>query len=275
MTRAGTVKNFSWFRMYSEAIDDEKLRLLAFEDRWHYVAILCLKSKGILDECDTLLMRKVAVKMGLDLRSLEEVVRRLSEVGLIDEHTLQPLAWDTRQFQSDSSTERTRAWRERKNSANVSQERHGNVTVTVQDTDTDTDTEKDKKKNIAKRTATKVATPDGVPASLWNDFLAVRKMKKLAITQTALDGLQREAQKARLSLAEVLTICCQRGWGSFKASWDWSDAPKQIDQPRKTQHQLNGESTLRTMFPTMYQDQPTAIEGEVIHDTTTATRLLG
>lgn len=128
-------KKLPWFRAYTEMVDDEKLRLLAFEDRWHFVALLCLKGQGVLDESDALLFRKVAVKLGVDMRTLEEVARRLAEVGLIDEKTLQPLAWDDRQYKSDSSAERTRAYRER-------MKRHSDVTVTAQETDTETDTDK-------------------------------------------------------------------------------------------------------------------------------------
>lgn len=95
------MKSLPWFRMYHEAIDDEKLRLLACEDRWHFVALLCCKAKGILDEGGTLMRRKVAVKLGLSTNELDEVARRLDEVGLIDGATLQPLAWGSRQAQSD------------------------------------------------------------------------------------------------------------------------------------------------------------------------------
>ena len=58
-----TVKTLPWLRLYTEIIDDEKLGLLAFEDRWHFIAILCLKGKGVLDgEPDTeMLQRKVAL----------------------------------------------------------------------------------------------------------------------------------------------------------------------------------------------------------------------
>ena len=102
-----------WFRLYSEIVDDEKLRLLAFEDRWHYVAILCCKSKGILAENGLeMLFRKVAVKLGLQVRELEEVARRLAEVGLIEKDTLEPIGWDGRQFVSDNSTPRSRKSRE-------------------------------------------------------------------------------------------------------------------------------------------------------------------
>lgn len=64
-----------------------------------------------------------------------------------------------------------------------------------------------------------INTPDGVALTLWSDFLILRKAKKLPITQTALDGIKREAEKAGLSLNEVITICCERGWGGFKADW--------------------------------------------------------
>lgn len=144
-----------WWRAYNEMVDDEKLRLLAFEDRWHFVALLCCKGAGILDADDTpeLMRRKVAVKLGLDMRAFEEAIRRIAEVGLIDKETLQPLKWNKRQHRSDSSAERTRKYRENKkkkasddNATDgtrrgdgdvTSQKRHGDAL----DTDTDTDTE--------------------------------------------------------------------------------------------------------------------------------------
>lgn len=203
------MKPLSWFRLYAEAVDDEKLRLLAFEDRWHFVALLCCKASGILDGDDLpLMMRKVAVKLGLDLRELGEVARRLAEVGLVDRETLQPIAWDHRQFQSDTSTERVKAYRER-------QKRYGNVSVTAQETETETETEKRKAR---KRSATPSAPPD-VPADLWNDWLAVRKAKHQPLTMTALNGVRREAAKAKLSLADAIRISVEKGWAGFSFSW--------------------------------------------------------
>jgi uncharacterized protein YdaU (DUF1376 family) len=63
------------------------------------------------------------------------------------------------------------------------------------------------------------ATPDGVSDSVWQDYVILRKSKKAAITQTAINGLKREAQKAHLSLEAALRICCERGWVGFKADW--------------------------------------------------------
>jgi len=105
-----------WFRMYHRIIDDEKIRLLAFEDRWHFVAICCLK-----------------------VRVLDEISRRLAEVGLIDGH-LNPVAWDELQYKSDSSTKRVQDFRKRqKEQPRNRVKRSRNVSVTAQETDTDTE----------------------------------------------------------------------------------------------------------------------------------------
>lgn len=104
-----------WFRFHCDAVDDDKLRLLAYEDRWHFVALLCCKGSGILDEKDPILKRrKVAIKLGLSQAELDEVVRRLAEVNLVTNETLQPVSWNKRQYKSDNSTERVRRCRERK-----------------------------------------------------------------------------------------------------------------------------------------------------------------
>ena len=216
--------NLPWFRAYTEMVDDEKLRLLAFEDRWHFVALLCLKGQGVLDETGHLLFRKVAVKLGLDVRSVEEVARRLSEVGLIDEKTLQPIAWEARQFRSDSSAARVAAYRARKKQV---VKRDGNVTVTAQDTDTDTDTDKEEEEEKTKKTAPRkracrqpaVQCPDGVDQQVWNDWLALRKEKRASVTQTVIDGAMGEAEKAGMTFEDFLRVWCRRGTQGLEAAW--------------------------------------------------------
>jgi len=131
-----------WFRAYAGIIDDDKLRLLAFEDRWHFVALCALKCSGLLDEPQGQLRdRKIAVKMGVQVRELEEISRRLNEVGLVDEN-LNPQKWNDLQYQSDNSTERVKKYRE-KQRCNGKQ-RLGNVSVTAQETDTETESKSPK-----------------------------------------------------------------------------------------------------------------------------------
>lgn len=71
----------------------------------------------------------------------------------------------------------------------------------------------------AKRSKSAVVQPEGVNDSVWSDFLALRKTKRAPLTATALEGIAREASKARMSLSDVLALCCTRGWQGFKADW--------------------------------------------------------
>ena len=61
--------------------------------------------------------------------------------------------------------------------------------------------------------------PEGVDAQLWADWLAVRKAKRAPLTATALAGVQREAAKAGITLAEALRCCVEAGWQGFRAEW--------------------------------------------------------
>ena len=58
-----------------------------------------------------------------------------------------------------------------------------------------------------------------------NDWLALRKSKRAAVTATAISGIAREAEKAGCSLEEALAMSCARGWTGFKAEWMTRDAP--------------------------------------------------
>ena len=70
-----------------------------------------------------------------------------------------------------------------------------------------------------KKKATVVATPVGVSESVWQDFVKHRKAKKAQVTQTVIDGIAREAQKAGWSLDDALRETIVRNWASFKADW--------------------------------------------------------
>ena len=76
-----------------------------------------------------------------------------------------------------------------------------------------------------------IAKPEGLADLLWNDFLILRKSKKLPLTQTAFDGIAREAKKANKSLPEAIQLCCERGWGGFKSEWLQIESVKTQDKP--------------------------------------------
>lgn len=217
-----------WFRLWTDAVDDEKLRLLAFEDRWHFVALLCLKAKGLLDTPTTpeLLGRKVGVKLGLTEPAREEVKRRLLEVELIDANW-QPIGWDHRQFQSDH----TAAERKRKQRAREREK----VTVTSSHSDshngtrgrsqpqsqiTDTETEKDKHPLTGveggrgtARAAPALVLHDSLPTADWDDWLTHRRTRRWPMSVMALQK-QLNVLKAfdRDTQAQIIGNSIQAGW---------------------------------------------------------------
>lgn len=59
----------------------------------------------------------------------------------------------------------------------------------------------------------------GVSAELISDWLALRKAKKAPVTKIAMAGIEREASKAGITIADALRLCCERGWQGFNAEW--------------------------------------------------------
>jgi hypothetical protein len=100
-----------------------------------------------------------------------------------------------------------------------------------------------------------VAPPIGVTDSVWQDWLSLRKTKKAAVTQTAIDGIAREASKAGVSLQVALETCCARGWTGFKADWlkdkgeQKSFAEKDYDFKRARWEAMTGRTQGQEMKP--------------------------
>jgi uncharacterized protein YdaU (DUF1376 family) len=61
--------------------------------------------------------------------------------------------------------------------------------------------------------------PSDVDLLIWQDFVKHRKAKKSPITETALNMIRTEANKANWKLQDALTEICSRGWTGFKADW--------------------------------------------------------
>ncbi|WP_343499229.1 YdaU family protein [Achromobacter denitrificans] len=59
----------------------------------------------------------------------------------------------------------------------------------------------------------------GVSPDVAAEFLAIRSRKRAPLTELALAGVQREADKAGLTLDAALRKCVERGWQGFDAGW--------------------------------------------------------
>jgi phage replication protein O, N-terminal domain len=88
------------------------------------------------------------------------------------------------------------------------------------------------KKNT-KKSVLELLADFGITGQLADDFMIHRKACKAPITETALKGFQREADKAGIPLAEAITISIERNWLGFKSEWDWRGDGVIHRQPQK------------------------------------------
>lgn len=226
-----------WFRMYTDFLNDPKLIALAFEDQRHFIGVLALKSDGALEAYvdEQLMDRIVAQRLWIDHGVIREVKRRLVAAGLIDS-AWQPLAWDRRQFKSDSSKDRVAAYRANKKAGNgdvTLQQRKSSAVDT--DTDTDTDKEEEKKEDTPRKRSApppSVVKPDDVDPQTWADWCQLRKAKRATVSLTVIDGARDEAAKAGMSLEPFLKIWCRRGSQGLEASWLKPDERSSAKQPQ-------------------------------------------
>jgi hypothetical protein len=61
--------------------------------------------------------------------------------------------------------------------------------------------------------------PDDVDDALWASFVELRAHKKAPITEIAMNGIRREADKLGWTLTEAITEMIENNWQGFKAEW--------------------------------------------------------
>lgn len=126
-----------WFRMYSEFATDPKVQMMPEAMQRRLVMLFCMRCG---DVTVTLGDDEIAFHLRISDAELAETKALFIAKGFIDSKW-SIKNWDKRQFASDSSAARTRAYRDRKrDKAVTSQVTKGDAL----DTDTDTDTEEAK-----------------------------------------------------------------------------------------------------------------------------------
>ena len=244
-----------WLRLYSEFAHDPKIQRMSEALQRRFIMLLCIRCSN---DGVTLHDDDVTFQLRISNEEWAETKAVFIEKNLIDESN-NPVAWDRRQFASDSSAPRVAKYRAKKKEP-------CNVTVTPQiqnRTDTDTEQKEQKTSRAPRFDAQAHLVSIGVDASIASDWLQSRKTLKAAVTLTAIDGISREAAKARIALSDALALCCQRGWRGFKAEWV-ADAIG-YQSPVKTQHQINQEANARAIFGTRKPaNEPRVITGEVV-----------
>lgn len=114
-----------WYRFYSEFDHDPKVQTMSEAMQRRLVMLFCSRCR---EEKITDMQR--AFQWRITSEELAETKKRFIDLGFIDENW-QLLNWNKRQFLSDSSTERTRRYRQLLKQDETSRERNRNGHVTV------------------------------------------------------------------------------------------------------------------------------------------------
>jgi uncharacterized protein YdaU (DUF1376 family) len=102
-----------------------------------------------------------------------------------------------------------------------------------------------------RESATSVACPLDVSERVWQDWLALRKSKKAAVTATVLEGARKEAFKLDWPLEKFLIEWCTRGSQGLKAEWI---ADKQ--QQTETVYQRSMRLKMQEAVPSIAKQAP-------------------
>lgn len=206
-----------WFRFYDDVINDPKVQNLSGDLFKLWVNFLCLASKnnGSIPP-----LNEVAFALRCDEASVTLASQDFLKRGLLDQKfgKLYPHNWNKRQFKSDTSTDRTKRYRDR----------HKNVTVTSQERPQITDTEqrqkqKDKppvvplggEEQEAFEFFCSAASRSGLPVP--SNFTPSRR-KFLKARLVDCGGL--EGWKVAMSKLEASDFCCGKV-SDFKANFDF------------------------------------------------------
>lgn len=243
-----------WMRLYSEFAHDPKIQRMSEALQRRFIMLLCIRCCNgdvTLHDDDVTFQLRISNEEWAETKSV------FIAKNLIDESN-NPVAWDKRQFASDSSADRVARHRAKRNEG-------CNVTVTPQnrtDTEQNRTEQKEEKTSRAPRfDAQAHLVSIGVDASIAADWIQSRKQLKATPTQTAIDGIAKEAARAGISLADALALCCQRGWRGFKAEWL---KPDQVKTGYQTSRDVRDSAFLSAIGMSAPQRSEKLITGDVV-----------
>ena len=103
------------------------------------------------------------------------------------------------------------------------------------------DIDNDNEYNIKKFSFLKELLSIGVERKIAEEWIKVRRNKKLTQTETAFRKTKAEIDKSGRSANDCITLCVERSWGGFKAEWIEREIPVQPQAANTTQNNNNDD----------------------------------
>jgi len=185
-----------WFRFYTEALTDPKLRRLSVEERWLWVAVLGAARQSpvpgwlMLTEALPLSNDDLAELAGMTPAKVERGLAKMLDLQIVildvDTGAYRVKAWADRQFESDDTTSRTR--RHRRNSNQPTMER----SIVDEGTSSESETETENRSSSSSSSTTRPTAEgpeeeDGFANEVW-DRIARGRLQRSSRPKTNPDG---------------------------------------------------------------------------------------
>lgn len=84
----------------------------------------------------------------------------------------------------------------------------------------------------ARRPAPKLVKPEGVSDGVWDEWQALKRKLCKSCSQRMVDAIDREAQRAGMTVEEAMVYQLEKGWKGFEAEWVLRDRGQFSDQPK-------------------------------------------
>lgn len=209
------------FQIPNSVIDELLAKLTCAELKCYLFVVR--KTKGWNKESDSISVSQFMEVTGLSNRSVITACESLVEMGLLERsggerklNTYSVKAFEISQTGEKSSSDKTG-----ENFSQSGEKSSSDLVKKVHTQNNNKNTIQNNNKKNTKKSDLDLLSDFGITGQLADDFTIHRKACKAPITETALKGFQREADKAGIPLAEAITISIERNWRGFKSEWDW------------------------------------------------------
>ena len=228
------------FQIPNSVIDELLAKLTCAELKCYLFVVR--KTKGWNKESDSISVSQFMEVTGLSNRSVITACESLVEMGLLErsggERKLNiysvkafEMSQTGEKSSSDETGEKTSPTGE--NFSQTGEKSSSDLVKKVHTQNNNKNTIQNNNKKNTKKSESDLLAEFGIAGQLADDFMTHRKACKAPITETALKGFQREADKAGIPLAEAITISIERNWRGFKSEWDWRGNGVAQRQPQK------------------------------------------
>jgi hypothetical protein len=92
-----------------------------------------------------------------------------------------------------------------------------------------------------------VSKPEDVSEQVWSDFINHRRKVRADVSQTAIAGFRREADRVGWTLEQAISEIVLRGWRGFKAEWIKTDDRGETNQRPVARNRAEGDGFSRSL----------------------------